>query len=84
MPSCNSAESTPKAQPVGETTDQGNHSHNHGHPNRGEASIFIFEVFPFLDINSHLNAYSLILILDPFSLQSGINLWQIMEYHSHT
>ncbi|KAK9914328.1 hypothetical protein M0R45_038114 [Rubus argutus] len=34
MPSCNSAESTPKAQSVGETTDQGNHSHDRGHPNR--------------------------------------------------
>ncbi|XP_062000459.1 protein REVEILLE 6 [Rosa rugosa] len=33
-PSCNSAESTPKAQPASETTDQGNRSLNHNHPLR--------------------------------------------------
>lgn len=50
-PSCHSAESTPKAQPASETTDQGKRSQNHGqHPLRGELQSSYLKFFPPLKV----------------------------------
>ncbi|XP_004308049.1 PREDICTED: protein REVEILLE 6-like [Fragaria vesca subsp. vesca] len=75
-PSCHSAESTPKAQPASETTDQGKRSQNHGqHPLRvlpdfSQVYGFIGSVFD-PNISGHLQTLKK---MDPIDVETVLLL----------